>query len=223
MTPIISNSWRINDKLNLKSMYVKGANNMTWAGGLIYIILLINLNDIFSLFPERYSVGKNVFIVLGLARMIDFITSVNSQIMMYSKRYFKVELFFGMLLTSMLIPVTYYLVSIMGILGSALAQLICFALANFARLFYLKWKEGFSPFEGNIRLFVFTIAGIGIAIYFHFYLSNPLETNLIFKILIMGIKSVTVGLIALGLMYYFKLSNEVNDIIDKQLLSRLNK
>ena len=82
MTPIISNSWRINDKLNLKSMYVKGANNMTWAGGLIYIILLINLNDIFSLFPERYSVGKNVFIVLGLARMIDFITSVNSQIMM---------------------------------------------------------------------------------------------------------------------------------------------
>ncbi len=223
MIPVISDAWRLNDKLNLKNMYVKGANNMTWAGGLIFILLLINLNAIFSLFPEQYSVGKDVFIVLGLARMIDFITSVNSQILMYSKRYFKLELLFGVCLTAILIPVTYYLVMKMGILGSAYAQLICFALANTARMIYLRNKEGLNPFEGNGRLFIFTIIGIALAIYFHYYLTIEIQTNAFLTICIIGLKSVFISAIALGLMYYFKLSGELNSMIDKQLFSRFNK
>ncbi|HOY14250.1 MAG TPA: hypothetical protein PLY70_13970, partial [Saprospiraceae bacterium] len=103
------------------------------------------------------------------------------------------------------------------------AQLICFALANTARMIYLRNKEGLNPFEGNGRVFIFTILGIALAIYFHYYLTIEIQTNAFLTICIIGLKSVFISTIALGLMYYFKLSSELNSMIDKQLFSRFNK
>ncbi|MBK8389409.1 MAG: hypothetical protein IPL23_09115 [Saprospiraceae bacterium] len=152
-TPIIADAWRKNDTSELSGLYIKAANNLTWAGGLLYILLLVNINHIFALFPASYGVGKQVFIVLGIAKMIDFITSINSQILIYSKKYYMHELVFASILTVLLIPITYLLVSTFGIIGSAWAQVICLFIVNLVRIIFL-WKMcGMNPFRTNYRIF----------------------------------------------------------------------
>ncbi len=209
MTPLISDSWRRNDKTHIKELYQRGAQNITWAGGLLYITMLVSINEIFALFPINYGVGKEVFIILGIAKMIDFSTSINAQIMLYSKRYYKIEMMFSIALNLILLPVTYLLVTKFGILGTAYAHLICYSTINFIRLIFLKRKESISPLEGNGKLFIFLAVLIVAAISFTYSEEINYNYSYLQLIFIICLKSILILSFILFVIFKFKLSEDL--------------
>ena len=217
LLPVISEAWRANDKAKIKSMYIKGANNMVWAGGIIFILIIASINNIFALFPPTYSIGKEVFIILGLAKLIDFATSVNGHILLYSKKYYKTELGFGIILNILLIPITYSLVKSFGILGSAYAQVICFTIINFSRLAYLKWKEGLNPFDGNIKLFLLIATAIAISLAFNLYSPIRFDKSYVENALTIASKTAVITPFLALLIYKLNLSNDFHNLMDNAL------
>ena len=70
----ISESWRKNDIANLQTIYFKSANILLWFGGYIFFIILISMNDVFTLIRPEYNAAKAVIIILGISKMIDFVS-----------------------------------------------------------------------------------------------------------------------------------------------------
>src|SRR5690606_14740929 len=103
-------SGRKNDMKNLDSVYKKSANNMLWAGGFIYLVILLNLNDLLSYLPETYHGIKWVIVILGIAKIVDYATGVNQNIIALSKSHWRMDLYSNIILVCMLIPLNYFLI-----------------------------------------------------------------------------------------------------------------
>lgn len=145
--PVIAESWRRQDMANISLVYKKSANNMLWAGGLIFLLIMANINYLLSYLPEEYHEIKWVVFILGIAKMFDYATGVNQNIIALSRKNWKMDFYSNVLLVLMLIPLNYYLISNFSILGAALANLTAYFVYNSVKSVYL-WKVfKLSPFD----------------------------------------------------------------------------
>src|SRR5204863_8074849 len=87
-----------------------------------------------------------VFFFLGLARIVDLGTGLNSQIIGTSI-YWRFEFLSGIVLLSLAIPLNYFLVKEFGIVGAGYSNLIAFAVYNIIRIIFLERKFNMHPFS----------------------------------------------------------------------------
>ena len=99
----------------------------------------------FHLNPE-YLNAKWVFFLLGITAIIETGTGVNSQIIGTST-YWRFELWTSLLLTSLIIPLSYFLTIEYGLIGPAVANLVSFSIYNIIRYLFLWRKFGLQPFS----------------------------------------------------------------------------
>ncbi|MFZ9695077.1 MAG: lipopolysaccharide biosynthesis protein, partial [Chitinophagaceae bacterium] len=95
-----------------------------------------------------YLAGLTVFCLLGITRLIDMGTGVNSQLIITSPSW-KFEFKSGILLLALMLPLSYQLTKKYGIIGTALAQLISILLYNTLRILFLWIKYRLQPFSKN--------------------------------------------------------------------------
>src|SRR5690606_35204567 len=124
--PVIAESWRKRDMANLGLVYHKSANNMLWSGGFILLCILLNMNEILSFLPEAYHEIKWVVPVLGLAKLFDYATGVNQNILSLSRKNWRWDFYTNLLLISLLIPLNYFLIKNLGLMGAAWANAIAY-------------------------------------------------------------------------------------------------
>ena len=74
---------------------------------------------------------------MGLARIVDLGTGVNSQIIGIST-FWRFEFLSGIILLSLAIPLNYLLVKKFGIIGAGYSNLIAFAVYNIIRIIFLE-------------------------------------------------------------------------------------
>ncbi|MBK8082146.1 MAG: hypothetical protein IPK25_18855 [Saprospiraceae bacterium] len=158
--PVISESWRKKDMDNLLKIYWKSANNMLWAGGFIFLVILLNINQILAFLPKSYHEIKWVIFILGMAKLIDYSTGVNQNILSLSRKNWKMDFYSNIILVILLIPLNYYLISAFGIIGSALANFVGYLVYNVIRTTYLWVALKFRLLTGKMCLL------IGIILFF---------------------------------------------------------
>jgi O-antigen/teichoic acid export membrane protein len=100
---------------------------------------------VFNLKPA-YLDSVWVFFFVGLAKIVDLGTGVNSQIINTSVHW-RFEFVSGMILLTLAIPLNYFLVKEFGIIGAAYAHLISFSVYNAIRIIFLKRKFNMQPFS----------------------------------------------------------------------------
>lgn len=154
---IIAQAWKDRDMARLHSIYKKTALNLSLLGAGIFGILLLNINNAVIYLGPTYTPLVEIVLILGFSKMIDLGTGLNSNILLSSK-YWKLDFItnaFLVLLSSLL---NYVLVKKMGLIGSAYANLISFAIYNLVR-FVAIWKLfHMQPFTfNNLRMLI--IAG----------------------------------------------------------------
>ena len=73
-----------------KENYKLVSLHLLLVGIFIYLLIIINLNDIFYLIPnsQNFISGKNVVYIIGLAKLVTMAFSLNGELIMMSK-YFK--------------------------------------------------------------------------------------------------------------------------------------
>lgn len=202
-TGIIAESWKKNDIPHIRDIYRKSALNQAIAGSLIFVGILVNLDNIFKILPAVYSSGKWVLIIYSAGMLWVTIIGMAATITETSK-YFRFTTLF--LLGSVLLQflLSYLLIPRMGITGAAIAT-ITTLLVNFS-------------FQALLQRIAFGISGISIQLALVFaagtltYLAGRVipEMSLIPDILL---RSGTVTILFTGLIYFSKISPETNALI----------
>lgn len=208
--PVIADSIKNNDFTNVEKLYKKTSLNSFLAGSLLFIILWTNIYDIVKLMPNPKTIDPfvNVFLFLGLGKLIDMVTSVNTHIIVYSK-YYRYNLFFIITLAIMNIIFSYYLIGKYGIAGAALGSFIALFIYNILKLVFIKIKFDITPFTLN----TFSVLMINLIVFLiGMYL--PATKAILFSILY---KSTIVVVVFYLLLKVFKVDSELISYIEKNV------
>lgn len=162
----LSRAWKEKDMGRIQRIYTQSSINQLIFSIGIFLLIWLNFTDgviTFQLRPE-YLQARSIFLIIGLTRIIDMGTGVNSQII-GSSNYWKFELFSGLILIALTLPLNYILAVHLGVIGPAIADVVTFSLYNFIRWLFLYRKFGLQPFT---RHTVYTLL-LGGAVYFICY------------------------------------------------------
>ena len=146
--PVLSKAWKDKDYEKLNLIYQRSGINLLIASLGIFLLVWLNFADAvhtFKLKPE-YLQSQWIFFFLGLARVVDLGTGVNSQIIGTST-FWRFEFISGMVLLALAVSLNYFLVSHYGIIGAGYSTLISYSVYNTIRIIFLKRKFNMHPFS----------------------------------------------------------------------------
>jgi O-antigen/teichoic acid export membrane protein len=148
----LSKAWKEKNMALLQKVYQRSSINLLIFACAIFLLIWMNFTDAINTFglKESYHDAAGIFFLLGLTKIIDMGTGVNSQILATST-YWKFELISGVILLSVMLPLTYILTKEYGLIGPAIATLISITIYNIIRIIFL-WNK--------FRLFPFTIQSL---------------------------------------------------------------
>lgn len=216
--PLVADAWANNQMQQLKSLYQKTSINLLLAGTLLLILLLVNLEDLCALLPEKNSEvilsGQSIIFLIGLGIIIDMATSINGYIIYYSD-YYRASFYMILLLGLSNILLNLYFIPKFGINGAALATLISLSTYNILKTIYVYLKFGIQPFNIKTVKLILMIGFITLLAWF-----SPQTESSIFNIFYRSIIIVAVfGIVT----YFWKISEDGVALVDnswKQIRKR---
>lgn len=147
--PHLSQAWKDKNIALIQRIYQRSSiNQLIFACGLFCLIIL-SFTDAVHTFQLKgtYLHAYYVVILLGITKIIDMGTGVNSQIIGTST-YWRFEMVSGIVLLLVMLPSNYFLTKEFDIIGTAAANLISISIYNAIRIIFL-WRK--------FKLFPFTI------------------------------------------------------------------
>ncbi len=206
--PVIAKHWQQNQINKIKEIYQKTSITPSITGFLFFTLIWINIDDLFNMIPNGhiYKAGKYVVLFIGLSKLIDTLMGANAEILITSK-YYKYHLIFGLFLASLSVITNYLFIPTWGISGAAIASFISILIVNFMRYWVIKQKLGLHPM--TFKTLQLLLIAIPI-----FFLSLILP-NFEFPIVNIVYKSILVGILYISLVYFFKISEDVNSLIKR--------
>ncbi|MBS9462063.1 polysaccharide biosynthesis C-terminal domain-containing protein [Flagellimonas sp. 389] len=195
----------------LETLYKKTSLTLFIASGILFVLIILNLNDLYLLLPEAYRNGFYIVCLIGLARVFDSLLGNNNSIL-YNSKYYRTVLIFGVCLALLTIVLNYFLIPVLGLEGAALASFISIFIFDLVKLVFVKVKFGFLPFtHATFKIFV-TLIFLAILFYAIQFPFHPV-VNII-------IKSLLIVVTYLGILFRFQISEDVSGILSKWLRRR---
>jgi O-antigen/teichoic acid export membrane protein len=202
--PLLAKAWEDQDFKQIQTLYSKSSINQLIIGGVFFLCIWINIDEVFSLLPLKFSFGKWVVLFIGLSQLFNISSGVNGAIIVNS-RYYRYDLYTNVLLVFITLLINYIFIPIYGINGAAMATALSVFLFNFIRLVLIKVKMKMHPFSIKTIYTVIILFAIYSLVTF-----LPLSGNVYFDIFW---KSIFVIIVFTPLMLVFKLSEDINKII----------
>lgn len=146
----LSKAWKDKDYEKINRIYQRSSINQLLFSAGMFVLIWINFRDGVSTFDLKkdYLAAQYIFLFIGLTKVIDMGTGVNSQIIITST-FWRFDFFTGILLLAITLPLNYILAKKIGAIGPAIADLITFSIYNGIRYFFLLRKFGMQPFNRN--------------------------------------------------------------------------
>ena len=196
------------DKLALSELYKRSSLTLFIVSGLLFMLILLNLDDLYEMLPEPYRNGFFIFVWLGLAKVYDALLGNNNSIL-YNSDYYRAILLMGVLLASLTILLNLWLIPEYGLHGAAIASFSAFFIYNSIKLIYVKSKFGMLPFTNETAKVSVLLIGIGAVFYYLDFAFHP-----ILNIVLKGILASVLYIVAI---YRFKISEDVFGVLSKIL------
>ena len=149
--PIISGAWKNNDFKSLSEIYKKASLNLLMAGLIILLIGYFSFDNLGQLSsnPDAFKNGKIIFLIIGLAKLVDLATSVNGSLISYSANY-KYNLYFIAVLAGLNIYLNILFIPKYGLPGAAYATFISIFIFNSLKVLFLQYKYKIHPFSKDM-------------------------------------------------------------------------
>lgn len=131
-TPVVTNLWKERDMEGMRRISREMSLVNLIVGSFLFLLIWVNLDNIFSLMPGSYSDGRYVFLFLGLARVMDMYSGLNGTILVTSKKY-RYDFTFSLMLVALTVASNALLIPRWGMTGAALATMITVLAYNAIR------------------------------------------------------------------------------------------
>jgi len=208
--PILMKAWQQGDREEISRIYRKSAVNALAPGILIFLLIWLNLGDIYQIMPNSAVISENrtAIFLLGMAFIVNLATGVNSEVMIYSS-LFKTHFWAVVALSLINILLNYWLIGKMGITGAALGTLIAYMVYNAFKCGAILVRFGMHPFgRGMFRLFLLSA---GLFLLFQYLpLTGSTWADLI-------LRSALIGLSYVALIFRLRVSEDIDQLIRKGL------
>jgi O-antigen/teichoic acid export membrane protein len=197
----------LNDKDNegLESLYKKSSLNLFIISGLIFLLIVLNVNQLYELIPEKFSGGLLVVFVVGIAKLADNIIGNNNAIL-FNSDYYRAVLVLGVFLAIITVMLNLLLIPQYGINGAAFATFISIVVYNASKLLYVYAKFRMSPFTvDTVKTLVLILVLIAV-FYFWDFPFYPLIN--------IALKSLLIVASYVYVVYTLKFSEDISGILD---------
>ncbi len=191
------------------------------AGSFVFFLIWTNIDFIFNLLPngDIYRLGKWAVLLLSLGRLFYSTFAVATTALSYSKYYYY-SLLFTIFLAGMSLLLNSWLVPKYDINGGAASYALSYAVYTVLLLVFIRWKVGVLPLSGKmfpVLVIVLVLFGLNWA---WVSLLTPwfaeMFTKSVYGLLIDAVlKSLLFVTIGLTAIYKLKVSQSINDLIDK--------
>jgi hypothetical protein len=177
---------------NIKNIYHKSVSNLLAIGLLLFGLIWLNIDNLvafLNFISNKYGGGYDelpkLIFILGLAKLIDLGTGVNSQIIGTSN-FWKFDFFTNLFYILLSLPLNYYLIKNYNLEGLAYSNLIALCLYNSIRFLFLYKKFKLQPYTYKHGLFL--VLSIGLILLVHQIPSvNNIVANIFLQSSVFGI------------------------------------
>lgn len=211
-TPFIPAYWKERKMREMEQLYKNVSGVGLVISCIVFSLVWINRNELFSLLEPEYLEGIWVFFFLMIGRMVDMYAGMNAIILMTSKKY-KMDMLFTFILLLLVFFLNYWLIPIYGIAGAAVSTMIALVAYNVLRLWYVWYCYKMHPFQLNhlwvFLLFLATVGSIELL---------PANSNIYIN---MVLQTAAFGIFFVIPLVYFKLEPQLNAYLNKIFGRRL--
>jgi len=206
--PLTAELLNTNNDVGLDKLYKKTSLTLFIASGILFVLIILNLNDLYLMLPENYRNGFTIVFLIGLAKVMDsLLGNINS--ILYNSKYYKTVLIFGVCLAALTILLNYILIPKLGLEGAALASFVSIFIFNLVKLIFVRMKFGILPFtSATFKVFatLILLAVLFDLLQFQFH-----------PIINIGLKSLLIVVMYVGILYRFNISEDVTGFLSKWL------
>ncbi len=206
--PLTAELLNTNNDAGLDKLYKKTSLTLFIASGILFVLIILNLNDLYLLLPENYRNGFAIVFLIGLAKVMDsLLGNINS--ILYNSEYYRTVLVFGVCLAALTILLNYLLIPKLGLEGAALASFVSIFIFNLVKLIFVKLKFGILPFtSGTFKVFatLVLLAVLFDLLQFQFH-----------PVINIGLKSLLIVVMYVGILYRFNISEDVTGFLSRWL------
>lgn len=209
LQPLTSKAINENNFTEINKLYKQSSINLLLVCGLFFLLVNLNIQELFKLLPQEYSGGKWVVLMISGAKLYKMYLGINGEIIMNSKYYkMLLPLAIGMALSVILL--NDWLIDLYSTDGAAISTLVVILLFSTIKLWYVKRKFSITPYSKKTGQLIVLIILVFVSFYFWNFQFHPI-VNII-------LKAVLISVIYLFTVIKLEISLDIN-----KLLSRLIK
>ncbi len=187
----------------LKDLYKRTSLTLLVVSGLIFILIISNINQLYQLIPETYHAGVQIVFLISLVKLFDASLGNNVSIL-FNSNYYHFVLYLGIALAITALLLNLWLIPLYGNYGAAYATFTAFFLYNLIKLYFVYTKFNMQPFTCKSFILITLIAVFLGGFYFWDFSFHPI-LNIILKSVIIVISYVL-------LAFALKLSNDITGL-----------
>jgi O-antigen/teichoic acid export membrane protein len=209
LQPLTSKAINENNFTEINKLYKQSSINLLLVCGLFFLLVNLNIQELFKLLPQEYSGGKWVVLMISGAKLYKMFLGINGEIIMNSKYYkMLLPLAIGMALSVILL--NDWLIDLYSTDGAAISTLVVILFFSTIKLWYVKRKFSITPYSKKTGQLIVLIILVFVSFYFWNFQFHPI-VNII-------LKTVLISVIYLFTVIKLEISLDIN-----KLLSRLIK
>ncbi len=211
---IVSEAWRHHDMAKIEKIYYKTSVVQCLIGCLLFIGIIINKQHVVHLLHKpEYDQYFNVLIMIGMAFLVDITGGLNGHIISSSKQY-KLVTFLSMAAAFSVLILNFLLIPRYGMMGAAIAYLLTMTALNVTYHFFIKVKFGFQPIgKAHAHILMISIISLLAGLYIPHFDNEYVD---------FFIRSAAATLIFTLSAYFFKVSEDINKVINQVLFRTIN-
>ena len=215
----LSQAWKDKNMELIDKIYHRSSINQLIFSTAMFALIWLNFTDAVYTFHlnKDYLIAINIFLFIGITRIIDMGTGVSGQIIGTSTKW-RFDFFTGIFLLLITLPLNYILTYSIGVTGPAIANLVSFSIYNTIRYWYLYKKFNLQPFT-NRSAYTVLLAATGFVICYLLF-NNKMGIEWLF------IRSISFLVLFIGGAIAINLSPDIIPVLQsirKRLRIRNNK
>ncbi len=208
LQPLTAQFLNDKNKVALKDLYMRSSQTLFVIGGFIFLLIVLNINELYLLIPEEFSGGLIVVLLVSIAKLYDNLMGCNN-VILFNSDYYRVVLVFGVILTVLTVLLNMVFIPMYGINGSAFATFLAIAIYNTIKIYFVKQKFNMMPFNVETgKVFILLIVCV-LIFYFWEFPFHP-----IFNI---ALKSLIITIFYVAIILKLNVSEDITVVIKKYL------
>ena len=170
--PLCAQYLNSNNNKALGLLYKQSSINLFIVSGLIFLLIILNINQLYAIIPSAFGGGLLVVILISTAKLYDSLLGSNNAIL-FNSDYYRFVLVLGVALVVLMIALNIKLIPVLGINGAGIATFLAIFLYNTLKLYFVYAKFKMLPFSLKTLQILFVIVVFSLLFYFWDFKFNP--------------------------------------------------